>query len=88
MIYYHQPGHHLLICGYVEEPLILEDDVWNHQNVGKKEYNSTRKWLIKAEHSVKNPEYVTQGIFVPVEFKVVCKNVEERKNSDLILFWV
>lgn len=86
VIYYHEPGHHLLICGYIEEPLVIKEDLWNHKNVGKSDYKAKRKWLIKAEHNIKKVESIDQGIFVPVEFHKVCQNVEEKKNSDIILF--
>jgi len=87
VLYYHEPGHHLLICGYVEEPLILKEDVWDHSNVGKTEYLCKRRWLIKAEHNVKTPEGVDQGIFVPLEYSKLCEILKERKNSDLVLFY-
>ena len=88
VLYYHEPGHHLLICGYIEEPLIQSEDIWNHQHVGSDDFSERRCWLIKAEHNVKRPDYITQGIMVPVEFNIVCKNVIEKRNSDLVLFYL
>ena len=81
VIYYHEPGHHLLLCGFIEEPLIDRQDIWNHQNIGRvSDYEATRRWLIKAEHNVKKEEYIDQGVLVPVEFSTVCKNLDEKDN--------
>lgn len=87
LLYYHEPGHHLLICGYIEEPLILKEDVWDHNNVGSNEYICKRRWLIKAEHNLKTPEGIDQGILVPVDYGRVCAILKEKKNSDLVLFY-
>jgi len=88
LLYYHQPGHHLLICGYIEEPLIKSNDLWNHENVGKPGYGNQRKTIIKSEHNLKKPEDITQGMLVPEDFQQLCKNIGERKNSDLVVFWI
>ena len=88
LIYFHEPGHHLLLTGYIEEPLIDPDDIWNHENVNKSGFVSKRYWLLKAEHNVKRADYITQGIIVPIEFTLVCKYLAEKKNCELVLFYI
>ena len=88
LVYYHEPGHHLLLTGYIEEPLINPENIWNHENLNKSGFMYTRHWLIKAEHNVKRPDYISQGILVPVEFNLLCKYLIEKKNCDLVLFHI
>lgn len=81
VLYYHQPGHHLLICGFFEELWIDPEAIWDHSS------EKTRRWIVKAEHNLKNREYLAQGILVSEEFNTLLKNLETRKNTDLVIFY-
>ena len=85
VLYYHEPGHHVSLCGYIEEALIDPKNVWDHSHVGKKEFRDRKCWVVKAEHNIKLPENVAQGLLVQIDFAKLCENIREKKNSDLVL---
>lgn len=88
VLYYHEPGHHVLISGFIEEPLIEKEDLGNHQNVNRSEYSRKRKWLIKAEHNIKTPIDVDRGMLVPVDYSTICCNIRKNKNLNLVITWI
>jgi len=87
LLFYHEKGHHVLLCGYSTECIISSNNVWDHSHMGKEGYENQRHWLFKSEHNIKTADNIRDGIIVQVDFREVCKSLHKYPHTNLVYFY-
>jgi len=79
-IIYHRPGHYCLVVGYCEEPYI-------HNNGDRVKYNAekTVRWLIIADHRVKNATTKERGLLEMIQWNDIQKVLKSNNRCGFIV---
>jgi len=84
VLLYHEHGHYTIICGFIEEPYIITDDINN--NFNNIDTSKKNKWLIISEHRCKNENDINNGIFRQINWNNIINEIIKHKIACIFLF--